>query len=599
MGEHKEATLLGKIILGLVIASVGLGIPSYFLFFHEGKSAYDPVMNRIFDGQTDRELYHWETITLNWFIKVNSTAYNYSAYLDESLLQFESNISAPYLVFTVGPLSIGNHSFTIQVTDFYSTPRSTTNSTLLQVIQDMDSDGDLLYDHQELWQYLTDPTSTDSDGDGLSDGEEVFTYFTNPASNDTDGDGINDGVELFTYLTDPLLWDTDGDGLNDSAELFIYGTTPLSAHSDGDGCDDFTEIYFLGTNPLLNDTTPLQWAGGSIFVQLNFQTGQPHFVPGCFVDASDTANLPRLLYIYIIDQVQVALAGNRTFYIHSLLRLDPIRILVIDNFNSTDLEERIHGTTCVKIVEETISNIMGSANLQANFALYSYSVFEEELSWGTALDYAIKAGIDVISLSQAALYGSTAYFENFSTCISEFRIVVCAGSGNDNRGDPDDIGVNTLRYPSLHPDTLVIGGIVFNTDSSQWERWDEGPSQPGSNWGRSFMIYNSTGYYSALELVANCERTIVFQEYFGVSWAIPKVAGIVATMLWANPYLSPSTVRQILLSTANQIDPARYEYGEAPFPGWLDGWNAEVGYGQLNGDSALLQAAQTHPFAID
>ncbi|MHA1673426.1 MAG: S8 family serine peptidase [Promethearchaeota archaeon] len=596
MGGHKKATLAGKIILGLVIASVGLGIPSYFLFFHEGKTANNPIMNRIFDEQTDRELYHWETITLNWSIKVNSTAYNYSAYLDESPLQFENNISAPYLVFTLGVLSLGNHTFRIQVTDFHSTPRSTTNSTLLQINQDADSDGDRLYDHQEFWQYLTDPTSTDSDDDGLTDGEEVFTYDTNPTSNDTDGDGICDGVELFTYSTDPRLWDTDGDGLNDSAELFIYGTTPLSAHSDGDGCDDFTEIYFLGTNPILNDTAPLQWVGGSILVQLNFQTGQPHFVPECPVNALDVVNLPRKLYLYVMDQIQATLAGNRTFYVHSLIRLDSIRILVIDDFNSTDLEERIHGTTCVNIVEETISDIMESANLQANFALYSYSVFEEERSWGTALDYAIEMGIDVISLSQVAYYGSSAYFENFSACITDYRMVICTGTGNDNRGDYDDIGVNTLRYPSLHPDTLVIGGIVFNTNSNQWERWDEGPSQSGSNWGRSFMVYNSTAYYSALELVANCERSIYFQNYYGVSWAIPKVAGIVATMLWINSYLTPSTVRQILLSTANQIDPVRYEYGEAPFPGGIDGWNAEVGYGQLNGDGALLQAVANYPF---
>ncbi|MHA1673910.1 MAG: S8 family serine peptidase [Promethearchaeota archaeon] len=135
------------------------------------------------------------------------------------------------------------------------------------------------------------------------------------------------------------------------------------------------------------------------------------------------------------------------------------------------------------------------------------------------------------------------------------RMVICTGTGNDNRGDPDVVGVNTLRYPSLHPDTLVIGGIVFNTDSNQWERWDEGSSQPGSNWGRSFMVYDSTGYYSALELVANCERTIVFQEYYGVSWAIPKVAGIVATMLWANPYLSPSIVRHIYSVLQTKLTP--------------------------------------------
>ena len=158
------------------------------------------------------------------------------------------------------------------------------------------------------------------------------------------------------------------------------------------------------------------------------------------------------------------------------------------------------------------------------------------------------------------------------------------------------IGVNTLRYPSLHPDTLVVGGILYNTNLNQWERWNEGASQPGSNWGRSSMTYNSTEYFSALELVANCKRTILFQDYYGVSWAIPQTAGFVVAILWENPYLTPSTVRTILLSTATQINPSRYTYGGAPFAGGLDGWNAEVGYGLPNAEAALFQAAAIHPF---
>jgi len=591
----KKSQLAGKIVLGLVLGSIGLGIPTYYIFFHQGP----PMINVALVGHADREIYQWESITLNWSITMdstaNSSAYNYITFLDEEALQTGTNVTASSLIFTVGPFSLGNHTFRIQVTDFQNPSDTASNSTLLQIVQDADSDGDLLYDHEELWKYFTDPAVVDTDEDGLTDGDEVLTYGTDPLSNDTDADNIEDYTELFTYMTDPLSADTDEDGLTDDAELFHYLTNPLNADSDGDGSDDFSEIYFSETDPLINDTSPVRWEGGSILVRLKFQPDQPHFVPECGVSASDTVKLPRKLYLYIIDQTQLAENGNRTFfYIHSLIRLDPLRILVIDNFNSTELDDRVHGTTCVDIVEETISSIMGSANAQINFTLFTYSIFEEGRSWGTALDYAIIAGVDVISISLVASYGSTAYFENFSMCITDYRIVVCTGSGNDNRGDPNIVGINTLRYPSLHPDTLVVGGIVYDGD---WERWNEGVSQPGSNWGRSSMTYNSTEYFSVLELVANCKRTILFQDYYGVSWAIPKIAGFVAAILWQNPYLTPSTVRTILLSTATQINPSRYTYGGAPFTGGLDGWNAEVGYGLPNAEATLIQAAAAHPFA--
>src|SRR5690349_19356025 len=44
---------------------------------------------------------------------------------------------------------------------------------------------------------------TDSDGDGLFDDDEVNVYGTDPNNPDTDGDGIDDGQEVFNG-TNPL-----------------------------------------------------------------------------------------------------------------------------------------------------------------------------------------------------------------------------------------------------------------------------------------------------------------------------------------------------------------------------------------------------------
>lgn len=62
------------------------------------------------------------------------------------------------------------------------------------------------------------PSLIDSDNDGLTDAEEKVLG-TNPNNPDTDGDGLFDGEEVKVYHTDPLNPDTDGDGFKDGAEV--------------------------------------------------------------------------------------------------------------------------------------------------------------------------------------------------------------------------------------------------------------------------------------------------------------------------------------------------------------------------------------------
>lgn len=59
----------------------------------------------------------------------------------------------------------------------------------------LDSDKDGLTDDEER-TYGTDINEPDSDGDGLFDKEEVKVYLTNPLDPDTDQDGYLDGAEV-------------------------------------------------------------------------------------------------------------------------------------------------------------------------------------------------------------------------------------------------------------------------------------------------------------------------------------------------------------------------------------------------------------------
>jgi hypothetical protein len=62
------------------------------------------------------------------------------------------------------------------------------------------------------------PVVLDNDNDGLTDAQEA-DFKTDPFNPDTDGDGLFDGEEVNIYHTDPLNPDTDGDTYKDGSEV--------------------------------------------------------------------------------------------------------------------------------------------------------------------------------------------------------------------------------------------------------------------------------------------------------------------------------------------------------------------------------------------
>jgi hypothetical protein len=90
-----------------------------------------------------------------------------------------------------------------------------------------DTDGDLLSDTAELYDYGTLPETSDSDGDTLGDWAELMTYHTDPIKADTDNDQLPDDQEILVYLSDPHNPDSDHDGMLDGGEV-VAGTCPTN-----------------------------------------------------------------------------------------------------------------------------------------------------------------------------------------------------------------------------------------------------------------------------------------------------------------------------------------------------------------------------------
>jgi hypothetical protein len=116
-------------------------------------------------------------------------------------------------------------------------------------------------DYEQYDDTLQNVCDCDSDGDGLYDGEEV-AIGSNPDDWDTDNDGRSDwhehtgGGPIPTDLFDP---DTDDDGLTDSVEVFGNNpTNPVNADTDGDGlCDGGTGTPWMTSGDIRVIVNPI------------------------------------------------------------------------------------------------------------------------------------------------------------------------------------------------------------------------------------------------------------------------------------------------------------------------------------------------------
>lgn len=100
-----------------------------------------------------------------------------------------------WLYMWLDPLNTTETKTTINQTPININSEMVNSSAGVVSPQNIDSDRDGLTDETED-KYGTDPNDVDSDGDLLSDYNEIEVYKTKPLVTDTDGDGYIDGDEV-------------------------------------------------------------------------------------------------------------------------------------------------------------------------------------------------------------------------------------------------------------------------------------------------------------------------------------------------------------------------------------------------------------------
>lgn len=136
--------------------------------------------------------------------------------------------------------------------------------------------------------------------------------------------------------------------------------------------------------------------------------------------------------------------------------------------------------------------------------------------------------------------------------------------------------------------SFTEGGNLFGGNLASFS--SEGPlidgslkpdiSAPGVNVGSSISSFTDASY-SAIEEVTFNDVEYPFARMSGTSMSSPAVAGIVALVLSANPYLTPQEVKQILINTAREDA----DTGELPDEG-----STEWGWGKVTAYAAILEA---------
>lgn len=255
-----------------------------------------------------------------------------------------------------------------------------------------------------------------------------------------------------------------------------------------------------------------------------------------------------------------------------------------------------HGTPCAGIAAAIVNNNEGVAGIAGGDKILPLAIASwSDLQIANGINYAATFGADVISMS-FGVYASWKMW-NFDLIDPEILFAdnqgtfMCAATGNENR-------LNEMRYPSIHPLVLSVGG------SNQADRRkSKNDSSPEPYWGACYGEEVYKGNPVAINVVAPCNQIHTTDilggsgydpgdyhlRFNGTSSATPMVAGLAALIKSRYPNAGNSTVKRIIEQSADKVGGYTYSLRNE-FPN--SAWNSEMGHGRINVRRALKLAKE-------
>jgi len=259
---------------------------------------------------------------------------------------------------------------------------------------------------------------------------------------------------------------------------------------------------------------------------------------------------------------------------------DPSRFILGQDVISLDMEpldDNGHGTHVSGTIGAETNNGIGVAGVAWNVKIMAIKVFNSSGSgsheyFRDGCIYGVDNGCKVLNYSGGGSAGETK--EHGVAYADSNDVVVCAAAGNNNQGSVSWPGAYSVSYDNV----ICVSSTNTNDASSSFS--SIGPEVTVAAPGGTGSPFDADDIQSTFPnypcyLTTNYGLPQTYGPLAGTSMATPHVAGFAGLILSMNPSLTPDSVRQIMINTADDLGPA--------------GFDNQFGWGRINVFNALSQ----------
>jgi subtilisin family serine protease len=244
-----------------------------------------------------------------------------------------------------------------------------------------------------------------------------------------------------------------------------------------------------------------------------------------------------------------------------------------------------HGTACAGIIGANLDNGQGVAGAAGGVRIMAIATATwADVDIAEGLYFAADNGARVVSMSFGVYASWNAWdFALIQDALQYAHgkgLLLVAASGNENQAQ--------ARFPGSDARTLCVGG---SNRSDERKRIGDASSENwwGASWGPDVDVVAPCLEMPTTDRLgaSGYDAGDYYDRFNGTSSATPLVSGIAALLFSSRPSLTNVEVRSLIESTCDKISPALYAYanvGTKP----SGTWHAEVGYGRVNAERALL-----------